>query len=113
MVEGEEDLHEVIPDGVFRNRSALALCLLDDGGEIATTAVFHKDVEDASVAVDVAVVIAYNVFVVEVLQDVTIDSDGKCDRNCGSTTATYTSETICLRSRSDIRSKLSSFRAKT
>lgn len=72
VVEGEQNLHEVVPDSVFGYGPVLALCLLDDGGEVATTAVFHEDVENARVAVDVAVVIAYNVFVVKVLQNVTI-----------------------------------------
>lgn len=77
VVQGEENLHEVVPDGIFRDWPVLALGLLDDGGEVATSAVLHEDVEDACVAVDVAVVIAYDVFMVEVLENVTIEGDDK------------------------------------
>ena len=69
MVEGKENLHKVVPDGVFRYGSVLALGLLDDGGEVATTAVFHEDVEDAGVAVDIAVVVSDDVLVVQIFQD--------------------------------------------
>ena len=70
VVERKEDLHKVVPDSVFGNESVVSLCLLDDGAEVATTTVFHKDVEDASLSVNVSVMIAYNMFVVEVLEDV-------------------------------------------
>ena len=84
MVEGKENLHKVVPDGVFWDGSILSLSLLDDGGEVATTAVLHEDVKDACVAVDVAVVIAYNVLVVEVLENVPIEGhDKRWRRGCG------------------------------
>jgi hypothetical protein len=40
--------------------------LLDDGGKIAPSAVLHDDVEDAGVAVDMAVMISNNMFMLEV-----------------------------------------------
>ena len=70
IVEGKEDLHEVVPDGIFWNESIVPLRLLDHGGEVATAAKFHEDVENTRIAVNVSVMIAYNVFVMEVLQDV-------------------------------------------
>ncbi len=73
MIESEEDLHKVVPDGIFRDRSSVSLGLLDDAREVSSATVLHEDVEDAGVAVDVAVVIAYYVFVVEVFEDVSTD----------------------------------------
>ena len=71
VVEREEDLHKVVPDGVFWDRSAVSLGLFDDAREVAAAAVFHENVEYPGIAVDVAVVISYNVFVVQVFEDVT------------------------------------------
>lgn len=42
------------------------LGLLDDGREVAPAAIFHHDVEDASVAINVAVVIAHNVLMMQI-----------------------------------------------
>ena len=70
VVQREQKLHEVIPDSVFRDGPALTLCLLDDRGEVAATTVLHEDVHDACLAVDVTVMIAHNMFMVEVLEDV-------------------------------------------
>lgn len=114
VIQREQDLHEIAPDGVFRNRSSGALGLFDDGGEVAAAAVFHDDVEDAGIAVDVAVVIAYNVFVVEVFEDISggVLADLETKRRVVKWN-TNTSATICLRSLSDMRSKLSSFLANT
>ncbi len=70
VVEGKEDLHEVIPHSVFGDKSVISLCLLDDGAEVTTSAIFHEDVENASISVNVSIVIAYNVFMVEVLENV-------------------------------------------
>ena len=47
---------EVVPDGVFRYESALFHRMLDNGGEVATAAVFHENIENPSVSVDVSVV---------------------------------------------------------
>ncbi len=71
IVEGKEDLHEVVPDGIFWDKSIMSLSLLDDGGEVTTATEFHEDVEDARIAIDVSVMIAYDVLVVEVLEDIT------------------------------------------
>lgn len=70
MIEREEDLHKVVPDGVFGDGSVVSLGLFDDGGEVAASAVLHENVKDASIAVNVSVVISYDVFVVQVLEDV-------------------------------------------
>lgn len=71
IVEGKEDLHKVVPDGILWDESIMSLGLLYDGGEVTTTTEFHEDVKDAGIAVYVSVMIAYNVFVMEVLEDVT------------------------------------------
>ena len=71
IVEGKEDLHKVVPDGIFWDGSAVSLGLFDDAREVAAAAVFHEDVEYPGVAVDITVMIAYNVFVVQVFEDVT------------------------------------------
>lgn len=70
VVECEEDLHEVVPDGVFWNCSVVSLGMLDDGAQVAAPTVLHEDVENTGVAVNMSVVITYDVFVVEVLEDV-------------------------------------------
>ena len=41
--------------------------------QISPTAVFHENVEDASVAVNVTIVIANDMFMVQVLEDVSAD----------------------------------------
>ena len=85
------------------------LCLFDDAGEVTTTTVLHEDVEDAGVSVYVSVVISYDVFVVQVFEDIsTGEQMRKGSRISGQT---YTSATICFLSRSLMRSKLSSFLA--
>ena len=65
-----EDLEEIAPDCVFGYGSVQFRCLFNDGGEVAAAAVFHKDVENPSVSVDVSIVISYNVVVMKVLQNV-------------------------------------------
>ena len=134
VVEREEDLHEVRPDGVLGDGPAVALRLLDDGGEVAVAAVLHEDVHDAGVAVDEAVVVADDVLVVEVFEDVPVVCvrfasrlHGEEERREGSVSVqrwkgvrgnghaegayTHTSETMSFLSRSDMRSNLSSFLA--
>jgi hypothetical protein len=47
------------------------LCsVLDDGGEIATTTVFHQYVQNSSVSVNISIVIAYDAVMMKVLKDV-------------------------------------------
>lgn len=70
MLEGQQDLHEVVPDRVLRYWAIVFEGLLDDIGEVATAAVFHEYIEYASIPVDITVVISYNVIVMEVFQDV-------------------------------------------
>ena len=41
VVEGKQDLHEVVPDRIFGYRSVVSLGVLDDGREVATAAVLH------------------------------------------------------------------------
>jgi len=55
-----------------RSRSGLVLFrhLLDDGGEVATSAVLHEDVENASVYVDLSVMVSYNVVMMKVLENI-------------------------------------------
>ena len=70
IIKGEEELHEVVPDGVFRNWAVMSLGLFDDAREVAAAAVLHKDVEDASFSVDIAVMVSDNILVVQVFQNI-------------------------------------------
>ncbi len=67
----EENLHEVVPDGVFRDESVVSQGLLDYGREVAAPTVLHENIEYACISVNMSIVVAYDVFVVEVLQDIT------------------------------------------
>ena len=75
VLQGQQYLHEIVPNGIFRYRSIVFLCLFNDAGEVTTTAVLHEDVEDASVSVDVSVVISYDVFVVQVFEDISMGKE--------------------------------------
>jgi hypothetical protein len=66
-----KNLEEAVPDGVFGYRSVLFRRLLGNGGEVATTAVFH---ENPSVSVDVSVVVSYNVAMMKILENVSMRS---------------------------------------
>ena len=70
VVEGKKNLHEVVPNSVFGDKSVVSLSVLDDRREVAAPTVFHEDIQNACISVHVSVVITYNVFVVEVLQNV-------------------------------------------
>ena len=59
-----------MPDGVFRYGSVLFRRLLDNGGEVAATAVFHENIENPSVSINVYVVVSYNAVVMKVLENV-------------------------------------------
>jgi len=59
-----------MPDGVFGYGSVLFRRLFDNSTKVATTAVFHDNIENSSISVDVSVVISYNVVVVKVLENV-------------------------------------------
>jgi uncharacterized alkaline shock family protein YloU len=63
-----------MPDGAssFRYGSVLFHCLFDNGREVATAAVFHDNVENSSVSVDISVMVSYNVVVVKVLKHVSV-----------------------------------------
>jgi len=43
--------------GVFGDRSVLFRCLFNNGGEIATAAVFRKNAQNSKVSVDVSVML--------------------------------------------------------
>ena len=98
IVEGKEDLHKVVPDGILWDESIMSLGLLYDGGEVTTTTEFHEDVKDAGIAVYVSVMIAYNVFMMEVLENVTIGSDDKIrSRLCiGSSNAHFRDDLLAV-----------------
>lgn len=70
MLQSKEYLRKVVPDCIFRNQSAGLLRLLDDAGEISSAAVFHEDVEDARIAIDMAIMVTDNMVVMEVFEDV-------------------------------------------
>ena len=65
-----------MPNRVLGNESVVFLCLLDDRGKVTTSTVFHEDVEDTGFSVNVSVVIAYNVFIFKVLEDVSVCTKG-------------------------------------
>lgn len=113
VVERKEDLHKIIPDRVFRYWPVVFAGLFNDSREIAATAVLHHDVEDSGVAIDMSVVVSYDVVVVEVFEDVSTRFFffESATRRENEKQHTHTSDTICFRSRSLIRSKLSSLRA--
>lgn len=83
--------------------------MFDDAGEVAAAAVLHDNVEDASISVDVSVVISYDVFVVQVFEN--ISGGEEMRREIKEVVKTYTSATICFLSRSLMRSKFISFLA--
>lgn len=49
--------------------------LFDDGGQVTTSTVFHEDVENACIPVNVSVDVSHNMFVMKVFEDVS-DRDG-------------------------------------
>jgi hypothetical protein len=48
----------------------MLLCLLDDDRQVPASAVFHENVQDTCVAVNIAVVVLYDMCMVEILQNV-------------------------------------------
>jgi hypothetical protein len=72
VVQRQQDLHEVVPDRIFGYRSVVFLGLFDCHRKVPASAVFHQNVENAGIAIDVAVVVAYNMFVMQVFEDVTM-----------------------------------------
>jgi hypothetical protein len=72
-----KELHEKMPDLILREPARLFARALgvtggspDKGGQVSAAAILHDHVEDTLVAVDVAVVVAHYVLVVQVLEDV-------------------------------------------
>jgi len=63
-----------VPGDIFGYGSILFRCLLDEGGEVATAIVLHEDVKNASVSVDVSVVVSHNVVVMKVLKNISTHS---------------------------------------
>jgi hypothetical protein len=53
----------------------MSLSLLDDGRQISTSTIFHKNIQYTCITVNIAVVVFDNVSMVEILQNVA---------NCGS-----------------------------
>lgn len=72
-MQSKKCLHKVVPYCIFGYRSVMSLGLLDDGGQVAAATVFHEDVENSSVSVDISIMVSYNVFVMEVFEDVTVE----------------------------------------
>jgi hypothetical protein len=46
-----------------------------NGGKVAAGTILHDDVEDACIAVDVPIVVAHDVVVVEIFEDVDLGDD--------------------------------------
>jgi len=55
----------------------MSLCLLDDGRQISTSTILHKDVQYTCIAVNIAVVVFDNVSMVEILQNVASCGSGQ------------------------------------
>lgn len=72
VMECEESLHEVVPDSVFWYWTIVFLGLFDNCGEVTSTTVFHENVEYSCIAVYVTIVIAYDMFMVKVFEDITV-----------------------------------------
>jgi hypothetical protein len=111
MVQRLENLEEIVPDGIFRYGAVLFRRLVDDGGKVATAAVFHENVESSSISIDVSVVVLYNVVMMKVLENVSARCRRQSVVKLQELVKTHTSATICFLSRSLILSKLSSLRA--
>lgn len=112
VMQRQQDLHKVVPDGFFRYQVVVLLRLLDDGRQVSASAIFHQNVQHACITVNIAVVILHNMCMVEILQNVASCGSGQALPVTVRTTQTNTSATTCLRSRSFMRSKSISFRAK-
>ena len=74
VVECKKNLHEVVPNSVFGDKAVVSLSVLDDRREVAAPTVFHEDIHDARITVDITVVVPNDVFVVQILEDVPEDS---------------------------------------
>jgi hypothetical protein len=55
----------------------MPLCLLDDGRQISTSTIFHKNVQYTCVTVNIAVVVLDNMSMVEILQNVASCGSGQ------------------------------------
>jgi len=110
MVQRLENLEEIVPDGVLGYWPVLFHRLIDDGRKISPAAVFHENIENSGISIDVSVMVSYNVIVMKVLENV---SAQWCQSvvKLHESIRTHTSATICFLSRSLILSKLSSLRA--
>jgi len=111
MVQRLENLEEIVPDGIFGYGTVLFRRLIDDGGKVATAAVFHEDIENSSISINVSVVVLYNVVMMKVLENVSARCRRQSVVKLQELVKTHTSATICFLSRSLILSKLSSLRA--
>ena len=77
IMQSQQDLHKVVPDGLLWYWAVMLLRLFDDRRQVSPSTIFHKNVQRACVAVNVAVVILYNMFVVEILQDIASGVSGQ------------------------------------
>ena len=67
-----ESLEEIVPDRVFGYWPVLFHRLIDDGGKVTTTALFHENlnIENSSISIEVCVVVLYDVVVMKVPENV-------------------------------------------
>lgn len=72
MLQSEKYLHKISPYCVFWDESALLGCLLNDAREVTAATVFHENIEDSSISIYIAVVIADDIFVVEIFENVSV-----------------------------------------
>jgi hypothetical protein len=49
--------------------------LFDDGRQVATSAVFHQDIENTGISVDISVMVSYYVVVMQIFQNVSVPPD--------------------------------------
>ena len=71
-MQSKKCLHEIVPYRVFGYRSVISLGLFNDGRQVAAAAELHEDVQNPSVSVNISIVVSYNVFVMEVLENVPV-----------------------------------------
>ena len=69
MVRSLENLEKIVADGALGVGGSLFRHLLDNGGEIATAALF-QNMENPSISINVSVMISYDVVMMKVLENV-------------------------------------------
>ena len=78
VMQCEQNLHKITPNGIFRYQSVMFRSLFDGDGQISTSAVFHEDVENASIVVNYSVDVLHNVLMTKVFEVGANEECGRC-----------------------------------